>query len=138
MIRNFRMIGCVLFLVVPIAGCVQIPKEAGFGDVQQLVTQRVDYQLRWNQSTTADAEVEQAVARLLEDELSVDAATQISLLNNPDLQATYEGLGIIQADVVEAGLLENPVFFGRARFPNAHDTARRSLRPDTVSDRRLR
>jgi cobalt-zinc-cadmium efflux system outer membrane protein len=40
------------------------------------------------------------------------------LLNNPNLQALYEDLGVSQADVVEAGLLENPVIFGQARFPS--------------------
>ncbi len=30
--------------------------------------------------------------------------------NNRDLQATYASLGVAQADLVEAGLLENPVF----------------------------
>jgi cobalt-zinc-cadmium efflux system outer membrane protein len=62
--------------------------------------------------------VRQAVEKLLQKELSVDAAVQIALLNNPSLQATYEELGVSQADVVEAGLLENPVFTGSARFPN--------------------
>ena len=48
--------------------------------------------------------------RLLQKELSVDTAVQIALLNNRDLQSNYASLGIAQADLVEAGLLENPVF----------------------------
>ena len=48
--------------------------------------------------------------RLLQKELSVDTAVQIALLNNRDLQGSYASLGIAQADLVEAGLLENPVF----------------------------
>ncbi len=105
-------------LIVVITGCVQVPKEAGFGDVQKLVHQRMDYRLHWNQGSTADEQVARAIEELLKQELSVDAAVQIALLNNQNLQATYEDLGITQADVVEAGLLENPVFFGQARFPD--------------------
>jgi cobalt-zinc-cadmium efflux system outer membrane protein len=100
------------------AGCAQVPKEAGFNEVKDLVEQRVDYRLHWNQETEADHEVEKAIEELLKNELTADAAVQIALLNNPNLQAVYEDLGITQADVVEAGLLENPVIFGQVRFPN--------------------
>jgi cobalt-zinc-cadmium efflux system outer membrane protein len=105
-------------LVLVIAGCAQVPKEAGFNDVKDLVGQRIDYNLRWNQETEADREVEKAIDELLKNELTPEAAVQIALLNNSNLQAVYEDLGITQADVVEAGLLENPVLFGQVRFPN--------------------
>jgi cobalt-zinc-cadmium efflux system outer membrane protein len=113
--RNVALLlGLVLFAV----GCAQVPKEAGFNEVKNLVGQRADYQLHWNQETDADREVEKAIEDLLKIELTADAAVQIALLNNPKLQAAYEDLGITQADVVEAGLLENPVIFGQVRFPN--------------------
>ncbi len=110
-------IGLSLSLAV-ITGCVQVPKEAGFGDVQDLVHQRIDQRLHWHQGSTAEEQVARSIHDLLKKELSVDAAVQIALLNNQHLQATYENLGITQADVVEAGLLENPVFFGQTRFPD--------------------
>jgi cobalt-zinc-cadmium efflux system outer membrane protein len=113
-----RFIGLLFCLVLFAAGCAQVPKEAGFNDVKDLVEQRVDYHLHWNQGTEADREVEMAIEELLKNELTPETAVQIALLNNPNLQAVYEGLGITQADVVEAGLLENPVLFGQARFPN--------------------
>jgi len=106
-----------LFIVV-ITGCAQVPKEAGFGDVEKLVHQRIDYRLYWNQGSTVDEQVARAIDDLLIQELSVDGAVQIALLNNQHLQAIYEDLGVTQADVVEAGLLENPVFFGQTRFPD--------------------
>ena len=54
---------------------------------------------------------------LLEGELTTNAAVQIALLNNAALQATFEELGIAQAELVQAGLLKNPVFAGHVRFP---------------------
>ena len=110
----------VLFLafVLLAVGCAQVPKEAGFNEVQGLVEERVEYRLQWNQKTEADCDVEKAIEQLLQSELSPEAAVQIALLNNRNLQAVYEDLGITQADVVEAGLLENPVLFGQARFPD--------------------
>ena len=118
MIFSIRLIGLLTFLALVVVGCAQVPKEAGFNDVKDLVGQRVDYNLHWNQETEADREVEKAIEALLKDELTPEAAVQIALLNNPNLQAVYEDLGITQADVVEAGLLENPVLFGQVRFPN--------------------
>ena len=105
-------------LLMVITGCAQVPKEAGFGDVQNLVHQRINYRLHWNQGSASDEQVARAIDDLLMQELSVDGAVQIALLNNQHLQAIYEDLGVTQADVVEAGLLENPVFFGQTRFPD--------------------
>ena len=113
-----RNVGLFFGLALFVAGCTQVPKGAGFNDVKNLVEQRVDYRIHWNQETEADREVEKAIDELLKNKLTAEAAVQIALLNNPNLQAVYEDLGVTQADVVEAGLLENPVIFGQARFPN--------------------
>ncbi|WP_394839028.1 TolC family protein [Pendulispora rubella] len=53
---------------------------------------------------------------MLEHELTEDAAVQIALLNNRKLLGVYEELGIAQADVVQAGLLQNPVLSGSVRL----------------------
>jgi cobalt-zinc-cadmium efflux system outer membrane protein len=111
-------LGILSLLMFVIAGCAQVPKESGFGDVQKLIHQKIDYRLHWNQGSTADEQVVRAINDLLKNELTVGGAVQIALLNNQHLQAVYEDLGVTQADVVEAGLLENPVFFGQARFPD--------------------
>jgi len=100
--------------------CAQVPREAGFSDVQGLVGERIDYRLHWNQGTDADVAVEKMIDQMLANELNLDAVVQIALLNNPRLQATYEELGVSQADVVAAGLLENPVIFGQARLPDRY------------------
>ena len=118
MIAIRRYIGLFIGMVLITTGCAQVPKEAGFNDVKGLVEQRVDYRIHWNQETEADHQVESAIDELLKNELTPEAAVQIALFNNPNLQAIYEDLGVTQADVVEAGLLENPVIFGQARFPN--------------------
>jgi cobalt-zinc-cadmium efflux system outer membrane protein len=118
MTYSIRYIGLLLLLALVMTGCAQVPKEGGFSDVKDLVKQRAGYRLHWNQGTEADREVEKAIEELLKVKLTPEAVVQIALLNNPQLQAVYEELGITQADVVEAGLLENPVLFGQARAPN--------------------
>jgi len=50
------------------------------------------------------------IHQLLVPVLDIDTATQIALLNNPGLRASYAGAGIAEADLVQAGLPQNPGF----------------------------
>lgn len=60
------------------------------------------------QDEKSRAEIEDRVEALLRDPLTVDRAVQVAVLNNRDLRITLEDLGVAQADLVQAGLLENP------------------------------
>jgi cobalt-zinc-cadmium efflux system outer membrane protein len=99
----------IAVLSVP-AGCASTSAAPGFHDLAKTVHQRTGYHLKWNQAATEDREAERALRDLLGKPLSVDGAVQIALMNNPSLQALYEDLSLAQADVVQAGLLSNPVF----------------------------
>lgn len=101
-----------------LTACQSVPKDAGFGDVQQTVSARTGLILRWDAYTTDDQSVFAAVGKLLSHELTSADAVQIALLNNHHLQATFEDLGIAQADLVQAGLLKNPIFDIGVRFPD--------------------
>ncbi|QLH35699.1 MAG: hypothetical protein HWD61_05805 [Parachlamydiaceae bacterium] len=61
------------------------------------------------------------IQELLSQELSVDQAVQIALLNNPKIQAAFEEIGVARADLIQAGLLSNPLFEGIVRFPLQHN-----------------
>ena len=100
------------------SGCASVPKDAGFSDVQNIIEQRIGRRVHWNQGTSEDAAVVDAVRSMLQQELTIDEAVQIALLNNRSLLATYEELGIAQADLVQAGLLRNPLFGASFRFPD--------------------
>ncbi|MBI1850314.1 MAG: TolC family protein [Planctomycetes bacterium] len=104
-------------VVAIVAGCASVPKDAGFGDVEKSVAERTGLRVHWNQGTAADAEAAAAVRSLLDNELSVDDVVQVALLENRNLQAIYEDLGVAQADLVQAGLLKNPRFHVEIRFP---------------------
>ncbi|MDW7712127.1 MAG: TolC family protein [Deferrisomatales bacterium] len=100
------------------SGCAHVPAEAGFGDLQREVGERVPYSVAWHRNP-AEAEVAaQAVDALLAEPLTADAAARIALLNDPALQAAYEELGVAQADVVRAALLPNPTVAASVRFPD--------------------
>ena len=98
------------------AGCSTVPREAGFPEVAKDVSDRTGTRVHWNQGSEADLAVATEVTELLGRELTVDEAVQIALLNNRNLQATYSGLSLAQADLVSAGLLRNPIFDAEVKF----------------------
>ena len=107
-----------LFFLTGLLGCSSVPKEAGFKDVQNLVGSREDHRVYWERDSKTDPEIEQILESVLKSPLTSEGAVQIALLKNPNLQAVYEELGITQANVIEASLLDNPVVFGQVRFPD--------------------
>jgi len=96
--------------------CASAPPRAGFADVQTLVRDRTDARIQWNQHSADDSAAARAVDSLLAAPLTADAAVQIALLNNRHLQAAYGELGVAQADLVQAGLLRNPLVQGALKF----------------------
>lgn len=115
MMRNART--ATMALLVLAGGCATVPRQGGFADVQKVVAERAAKRVQWNQDTAVDQAIAQTVRESLKHELTADKAVQIALLNNRRLQATYEELGIAQADSVEAGLLKNPTILLQRRFP---------------------
>jgi cobalt-zinc-cadmium efflux system outer membrane protein len=105
-----------LVLIVWAATGCSVPKGAGFSEVRQSVAARIDRQVEWTRETPEDEAVAASVTRLLDGELTVDGAIQIALLNNQQLQAVYEELGVAQAALVQAGLLKNPMFDAAVRL----------------------
>lgn len=100
-----------------VGGCGSHRDDADLERVKTLVDQRLPgaVTLHWNQGSDDDRAAEQAIRTLLGQDLDAAAAAQIALLNNRQLQAIYARLGIAQADLVQAGLLANPVFSGAMR-----------------------
>ena len=62
------------------------------------------------------AAIGEAATALLRQPLDDDAAVKIALLENRRVRAIYERLGIARTDLVQAGLLRNPVLDADARF----------------------
>src|SRR5438445_8190274 len=117
--RRAMMLRKLIFLpaVLAIAGCAHVDPQPAFAALANTVHLRTGKRVQWNRGTAQDAEAQAAISALLRQPLSADSAVQLALLNNHNLQATYEELGIAQADLVEAGLLKNPVFYFERRLP---------------------
>ena len=71
---------------------------------------RLNQDVRWTRTGEEAAKSGAQVTALLAHELSVDDAVQIALLNNRELQSSFEELGISEADLVQSGRLPNPRF----------------------------
>jgi outer membrane protein, heavy metal efflux system len=87
-------------------------------DLQSTIRQRTGKQVEWQKDVEARDRIREAIRGMLRLTLTADSAIQVALLNNRELQATFEEIGIANADLIEAGLLKNPIFAGDARFPN--------------------
>jgi cobalt-zinc-cadmium efflux system outer membrane protein len=100
---------CLALAITGMLGCAS-PRQAAFDVVDRDVEARTGHRVHWNQGSKEDDEVAARIHALLGAPLTADSAVEIALLNNPGLQATFEDLGVSQADLVQAGLLRNPSF----------------------------
>jgi outer membrane protein, heavy metal efflux system len=111
-----KAILCLVFFLAT-SVCPAASLDESFKDVSNTILSRTGKRVQWNRGTPQDAEAERYVRALLKRPLTPNSAIQIALLNNHELQATYEEIGIAQADVIQAGLLRNPLFSIERRFP---------------------
>ena len=88
-----------------LVGCTSIPKDMGRSDVDALANER-GLPVEKDTATSRD----EIVSSLTAEPLTADSAIRIALINNPSLKATYAELGIVAADVYEAGRIRNPIF----------------------------
>ena len=103
-------------ILLAVFGCSTVKTDESFNDVSALTEPRLNSSLIWNKDETAAREIEHAINQILAKPLVVSDAVQIALLNSPSVQAIYEDVGIAQADLIQAGLLQNPTFSIERRF----------------------
>ncbi len=115
--RSFYRILMSIIALCFVSGCTKIQRSDDLL-VSSSIERRLDKTVHWDKGCLKDEQVQCRIHDLLQQELTVDSAVQIALLNNPHIQAIFEEIGVSQADLVEAGLFSNPVFDLFIRFPN--------------------
>ncbi len=106
--------GGIPLLLVPLAllglaGCTSLQPDQAVAPVQALTRDHWQADLPWQQNQQARDSAQQRSQALLAQPLDAQAAVQLALLNHRGLQATLYGLGMADADRVQALLWPNPV-----------------------------
>lgn len=98
-----------------LAGCASFSPDGGMTDVSNLTQSRIGQQVSFSKDPHSGTSNGDAMVRsLLAKPLTVDSAVRIALLNNASLKASFDELGVSEADFVQAGRMRNPGFsFGR-------------------------
>ena len=94
------------------------PKEPPSRPVENAVKERTGLAVRWQKDAAAREQALADVRVRLKKPLTVNSAVQIALLNNRELLATFEDVGVSAADLREAGMWKNPSFDLSVRFPD--------------------
>ncbi|MGO9948496.1 MAG: TolC family protein [Steroidobacteraceae bacterium] len=100
----------IVLAALSVGGCAGFSKDGGFNEVAGATRTHLDKDLKWPRTDAERAKVAAEVAELLAQPLSADDAVQVALLNNRGLQASFEELGVSEADLVQSGRLRNPSF----------------------------
>lgn len=111
MIAMQRLLRMALIGLLPVLGaCATVSPERVQSDLSRVVSQRAAQQVDWNADRPEDQNVRDAVQAMLADELTLNETVAIALINNRELRAALNRANIARADLVQAGLLENPTF----------------------------
>jgi outer membrane protein TolC len=100
----------LVLTILALGGCATFSADGGFDAVAAETTARLHRDVRWARTPQEQRKNEEQVAGLLAHALSAEDAMQIALLNNRSLQASFEQLGISEADLVQSGRLPDPRF----------------------------
>ena len=100
---------------VLLGGCASFSPDGGFATVEQAAKDRLGKDVRWARSRSRPGRASTSASpSCWPSPLTADDAVQVALLNNRGLQASFQELGIAEAELVQAGRLPNPGFsFGR-------------------------
>ena len=124
--RPLRLLALLVSAIV-LGGCASFSPDGGFAAVEKTAKDRLgkDVQIQWARSDADQNSIATRVGELLSKPLTVDDAVQVALLNNRGLQATFQDLGISEAELVQAGRLPNPGFsFGRSSLGDEREIER--------------
>jgi len=92
-----------------LSGCSAISQKEAFNSVNQLTEEQGVKNLQWIKTSQEAKSVDESVRAFLSKPLTQEDALRIMLINNRALQQSYENIGIAQSELVEAGLMRNPL-----------------------------
>jgi len=114
---------CVaLAIATNLFGCASFSSDGGMSVPAEVAARELHKEAIAIRTESDALSAHSQVEHLLKRPLTADTAVQIALLNNPGLQAAYNELGIVEAEMVRASLPPNPSFsFSRIAGPLEYD-----------------
>lgn len=101
-------------LALVLGGCATFSRDGGLDAVSTMTSERSGQDVRLPKASDDSDASRAELERLLAAPLTADSAVRVALLNNRGLRASLAGLGVAEADLVQAGRMSNPSFsFGR-------------------------
>src|SRR5258708_2700308 len=115
---SFRADYSIVAACLLLTGCAATDPHVALPAVQTQLGDHAGLTANWPVTDDEQTKSDQSVRALLAHDLAVDDAVRLALLNNRGLRASFEELGLSQADLAAAGRLPNPTFFASLRWPN--------------------
>ena len=103
----FRYLGLALALSITLAACAA-PMAPDRARIATAITERAGVDARGLPGAGRGWMAPPGTS--LDDGLDIDEAVAMALWNNPDFQVALATLGLARANLIEAGLLRNPIF----------------------------
>ncbi|WP_269531406.1 TolC family protein [Chitinimonas sp. BJYL2] len=113
---HFKRLGLAGALLMVLAACASSNPAGSIDAVSQLTQAQTGMPLRLVSDAEGQAARQAAVRELLAKPVDAAAAVKLAMLNNRSVQISLAGLGVAQAELAQAGRIENPTFsFARVR-----------------------
>lgn len=106
----------VAAVVLWLWGCAGADARRDYERVERLISERAQVDL--GGLIPDDRVADERINKLLADGMTIDEATQIALLNNPEFLAQLGEIGAARADVAQSALLTNPTLSLGLQFPS--------------------
>ncbi len=100
-------LGLILFFL---EGCATTDPDQSYQNVKENIKDRTGQDISWQRSREARRQMAGRIQEMLQNGLTLNEAVAIGLANNRRIQGLYQELGVAQAGVVQAQLLDNPHF----------------------------
>jgi len=111
--RTKKRLAGVAFLCLSLfllGSCATTDPDQPYQEVKANIKDRTGQELSWQRSKEARRQMATRVQEMLQNGLTLNEAVAIGLANNRRIQGLYQELGVAQAGVVQAQLLDNPHF----------------------------
>lgn len=130
---SVRCAAALTAITLLVTGCASVSPDHGFNAVAETTKARLGKDARIVHTDADQRALAETIDALLRKPLATDDAVQIAILNNRSLQATYWSVGIAEADLVQAGRLQNPSFTFKRTHAGAEIDIERTLSFNIIS-----